>query len=265
MKFTAQLILIILFIPIFLLSVFSATVRFQFLKPNFWLTSFEKNNVYTGLALTLQNATENQIETEGGSRTEVKVLTGLITPENLKETIEKNLTNILNFANGKSGELVFYIPIQKIPKSLLPNNIGLLSEEMTAETLLQKFNVQGINKSQIETLKRVGMQSNYFFILNISVAILILIVLAVLVAKGGKFVAPAMALLPSGIITLLIVGLGYVIRMSMTTDWVKSSEPSQNILSTFAPYILQEVLHLWLYIGIGAIIIGIVLLFIKKR
>ena len=84
MKFFANTLLISLFVPLVLIGLLSATIKFQILNFNFWQTTLAANNVYTKLSQTLQTYEENQIVKEGGKKSDAKILTDLITPQIFK-------------------------------------------------------------------------------------------------------------------------------------------------------------------------------------
>lgn len=102
MKTFASILLVIFFIPLLLISVVSYTLKFQLLDYNFWQSTFQKNNVYQNLASESKGSFESQINSEGGNKNDIQVLTDLITPDNTKDVVDKNLQNFLSFANGLS-------------------------------------------------------------------------------------------------------------------------------------------------------------------
>lgn len=265
MKFTAKLILILLVIPLLVIGVFLTSVRFQILDPNFWQTTFRTNNVYSTLAAVLKNTAEQQTLKKGGSLSEAKVLTNLITPVNLQDLLEKNITNFLSFANGKSREMMVYIPIKVLPRSLLPENLGKVTENTPLTILLDLLHIEGIQETQIESLSKTGQTVTYFLILDLAVLVLVLIGIFFLTDKGKRYIPPALAFIIAGIIVQVLALLGYIVRTGMFTDWVKSAEPSQIILAPFAPYVLEEIVKVWAIIGAFAISGGIVLIFFKKK
>lgn len=265
MRFLGKFILIVLFVPLFLLAILTITVKFQLLRPDFWQTTFRANDVYTKLSVAFKNIAETQTVKEGGSLSDARVLTNLITPANLQDFLEKNFKSILDFVNGKVKEAAIYIPIRILPSGFIPKNFGKISENTPLTVLLSEFNVQGIQKAQIDALSHVGLWSTYLLTLDVAIVALISLGLFLLVEKGKRFVAPGLAFILAGFITLAVTLLGFVIRGSMLSDWVKSKEPVQIILSPFAPYVLGEILKVWLYIGSFAILIGIVLLFLRRK
>lgn len=265
MKYTARTILGFLLIPLLLIGVILSTVRFQLLEPTFWQKTFRNNNVYSNLATVLKDTAEKQTVSEGGSLQEARVLTNLITPANLQDFIEKNLNNLLNYANGKTKEAVVYIPLKIIPKGLLPTNLGKVSENTPLPVLLSEFHIVGVQKAQIETFARTGQAIGYLLALDTALILLILLGLFMLADKDKRFTAPAVAFIVAGVFALVLSLLGFIIRGSMFTDWVKGTEPSQHILAPFAPYILGEIIKVWAIAGAFALLAGIVLIFLKKK
>ena len=235
------------------------------MSTRFWLATFEKNNVYDNLAGVLKTGVEKRTVEKGGNRGDAAFLTNLATASNLKDVTEKNLTNILSFLNGESKELNVYIPINKIPKGLLPKNIKPISETMTIEELLKQFNIMGIQNAQIKNLASVGSWSTYFWVLNMALIGLIVFLLIRLTDHRSKFIASGAAFILSGILVFALSAFGYAVRGSMLTDWVKGSEPTQVLLAPFAPYILGEVLKMWFFAGIALLTSGGVLLVLRKK
>ncbi|HKC04325.1 MAG TPA: hypothetical protein VKC54_00415 [Patescibacteria group bacterium] len=265
MKFTARTILGFLLIPLLLIALILSTIRFQVLSPLFWQNTLRNNNVYTNLASVLKTAAEEKTVKEGGSLKEVKVLTNLITPANLQEFIEKNVKNLLDFANGKTKEAMVFVPVKILPNGLLPPNLGKITENTPLATLLTEFNVQGIKQTQIENFAKTGQSVDYLLALDIALIALILIGIFVLTDKSKRFIAPAVVFILWGIIILVLSQLWFISRTNILADWAKSVNLTQIILSPFAPYVLDEILKTWTLVGIFAIVTGIVLIFLKKK
>lgn len=265
MKFTANLILVLFIIPLFIIGILLSSVKFQLLAPSFWQTTFRSNNVYTNLANVLKDTAEQQTVKDGGSLQEARILTNLITPSNLQDLIEKNVKNILDFANGKTKEAVVYIPIKVLPKGLLPTNLGKIKENTSLTTLLEEFHVQGIQEQQVNNFSKTGQTVTFLLTIDIALLVVSLIGFFFLTDKGKRFAAPGVMFILTGVLILAITLFGYAVRGSMLTDWVKGTEPSQHILAPFAPYVLEGILKVWLIFGIFAILMGIVLIFLKKK
>lgn len=264
MKLVAKLFLIILFVPLSLAVILIATIKLQLLDSSFWKETLKNNNVYTNLSVILKTRIDTQTEKGGGKKSDLAVLTDIITPDIVEDFISRNLDNFLGFANGKRKELLVYLPINKIPKELAPTSIGLSAEELPLTALLSKFNITIGEDLPISQIAYTGMAANYLLVGLSALSLLCLFLLFVLTDKEKKFVTPSIALTLSGLLLLATVLFGYIIRESMLTDWVKGTEPSQIILATFAPYILEEILRIWAIVGVTLLIIGIILSFLKK-
>lgn len=264
MRVAGSILLIIFVVPFLLLGVLSSTVKFQLLNSDFWLSTFEKNNVYSRIAEEIKTSAEMQVEKKGGSLKDAKVLTDLITPTNLKDIISKNLTYTFDYMNGKANDFNAYIPVSKLPRDLLPVTVAGRSDTVPVETLLSEYNIRGVNKNQIWLLGNTGVWLTRLFVVDWIIVIILLLSLFFLTAPGKKFWNLGVTFVLSGLLLLGSFGFLEVIRSSMLTDWPKSSEPSQHILGTFLPFLLQNILIVWLGTGIFLVICGIVLFFVKK-
>jgi len=264
MKLVAKVILIIIFIPVFLVFLLAINLRFQLLAPSFWEKSFVSGDVYSKLSLEINNNLESQVIAQGGKTGDVTILTDLTSPMNLQDMINKNINNFLEYANGKSGEIIIYIPVSKIPKSLLSQNFSLISEQTSLPELIKEFNVTGITPSQIQMISYTGTVSWLLLFITATVLVLILFLLYLCVNPGKKLTAPGIALILSGSIGLVMTFLGTLIQNSWTRSLSGSSGTIGSLIGIVAPPIMEGVLKIWLPFAIGAIILGIVLLFLKR-
>jgi hypothetical protein len=264
MRLLAKIILIILFIPVYLIFLFSINLRFQILKPSFWNNTFSSDGVYTKLSLSIKKNIESQTIFEGGRASDVKIITDLITPENIRDAISKNINNILLFANAKASEIMVYIPVNKIPESLLSLNFNLIKTETNLPDLLKEFNVSGINESQVQLVSHLGFVSWLIFGAACLLIVLIFCLLYISVDFGKRLIAPGVALVLSGIAALAVRGAAVVIQTNWAKDLAGSSNMGDSIIGIVVPPIIQAIFNLWLYFGIAALVMGFLLFFIKK-
>ena len=264
MKFLARLILIFIFIPVFIIFLFTVNLRFQLLTPSFWDKTFSSGDTFSALSTSINKNLETQTIAEGGRASDVEIFTGLITSENLKETFSKNINNVLRYANGKADDLIVYIPVNKIPQSLLSIGFSKIKTEMSLTALLTEFNMPGVSASQIQLVSKVGLFSWLAFIITSSLIFILLFLLYISVSSGKRLVAPGIALIISGTIALLAVGAGTVMRINMEKDFAERINLGDSITGIISPPIIQAVLSLWLYFAATAIILGFVLFFVKK-
>jgi len=264
MKFLARLILIIIFIPVFIIFLLAVNLRFQLLTPSFWDKTFSSGNTFFALSASINKNLEAQTIDEGGRAGDVEILTDLITPENLEDTVSKNIDNVLRYANGKADDLIVYIPVNKIPQSLLSVGFSKIRTEMSLTALLKEFNMQGISSSQIQLVSKVGFVSWMLFVTASLLIVLLLFLLYISAGSGKRLVAPGMALVISGVLALTAAGAGTVMRINMAKDLPVSPVMGDSIIGIVAPPIIQALLTLWVYIAASAVILGLLLFFVKK-
>jgi hypothetical protein len=264
MKVAAQVLLIVFFIILFFVGLISTTFKFQLLDYNFWQNAFQKHNVYQNLAVVSRNSFESQIAKEGGNKNDVKVLTDLITEENAKDVVNHNLRNLLNFTNGKSYQINVYLPVDKVPRSLLPKNISGVKTEMPITDLLTKFNFQDWQKLPWQDLSNLGKISYYFFIGTISLLLLIFILLILLVENGARFIGLGTVFVLSGGFTFFLINIVANINKVLTQGVVQGSSIMSVVVGTIMPPILNEMISSWQILGVILLIAGVTLFFIKK-
>jgi hypothetical protein len=264
MKFIAKLILTIVFIPVFLIFLFAVSLRFQLLASSFWENTFNSGDVYSKLSISINKNLESQAVSEGGRASDVKILTDLISPENLRDTISKNINNLLQYANGKAGEIIVYVPVNKIPKSLLSKNFGGVTEQIRLTDLLKEFNMYGITTAQIRMISRIGLWTWVSLIIVALLLLLLQYLLYLCTNPSRRLIASGVALILSGIVALLVTASGTIIRINWTKDLVGSSNVGDSIIGIVASPVIQGVLSVWLLFAIIAMVLGVVLLFLKK-
>ena len=253
MKTFASFILIIIFIPIFLVWLLALTVKFEVLDPQFWQNTFGKHDVYSQLAVSLKNDAVNQITKQGGNKNEAKVLTDLITPLNLKSFVDQNLANLLNYANGKKSQLFVYIPYKLIPKNYLPTDLTNLSEQMPIDAFMSKFNITTISYDQIQQISRFGPIINYSVILSSVVLLLFSLLLYLLVDNDHRPVGISVVFITCGALAIILAE--YVQRIQINTI--------ETVLIVVNPTI-YELTRFWIWTGVALIVVGVAVVFFKK-
>jgi len=264
MKIVAQILLIIFFVVLFFVGLVSATLKFELLNYNFWETTFQKHNVYQNLTSVSKTSFEAQIDREGGNKDDVKILTDLITPENTKDVVDRNLQNFLNFANGLSTQIIVYLPIDKIPRSLLPQNIIGVKSEMTISDLLTKFNFQDWQNLPFQNLFNIGKYVSYFFVGAVFLLLLILILLILLVKKGRRFIGLGTAFILSGSLTFFLVDVATNLADVFSKGLVDNSSIALIFLGVIFSPLTAEIVFAWKILGLTMLILGFGLFFVKK-
>lgn len=264
MKFIAKLVLIIIFIPSFLLFILAINFRLQFLSASFWQANFNTNNIYSKLSSSISQDLEAQTIGGGGKSSDIKILTDLVSTENIKDAVDKNITNILNYANGKSKKLFVYLPVSKIPKSLLSKNLATLKEQTELSDFIKKFNIEGISLTQIQIISRFGIIAWMSFIITLLFSALLFYCIYLLVDSGKSLIATGLAFILSGIAIYLFSVFGNAIQISLVNSLSDSTNLGESIVRIVLPSVIRGFLSVWKLSAVLATAFGVVLLFFKK-
>lgn len=264
MKTAAQVLLSIFFAIIFFVVLISSAFKFQLLDYDFWQKTFQKHNVYQNLALVTKNSFEVQIAKDGGNKDDVKVLTDLITKENAKDVVDRNIKNFLSFMNGNSSQINIYIPVDRVPKNLLPKNISGMKTEMSLPDLLTKFNFQDWQKLPWQELSNVGTTVNYLFFGSVFLLVIIFISLILLVKRRSRFIGLGIAFVLSGSFAFFLMNLASTLNIFLSNKLTQESSIAPVILGVVAPPVISEVTSYWKILSITLLIVGLALFFVKK-
>jgi hypothetical protein len=263
MKFAAKLLLATLFIPAFLLAVLLGTVKYKFLNINSWKTMYAKYDVYQSIATVLKNNLEDKITSSGGNVSDVKVIIDLITPGNLKDFIDKNTVNVLDYVNGRVSEWIVYVPIDKVPKNLLPENLLGIQDNMPIDVLMAKFDVGPANFNY-KQISQIGRSVNLLFFGSLFILIVITGFLIFLTEPGKRFSVFGTVYLISGLLTLAFYRLGIFANSGVVTGLSQTTTVGDMVTRILVPPMIQEAFRIWFDIGIAASVLGILFLFIKR-
>lgn len=266
MRVFGKISLTLLFIPLFIIFLATTSIRFQLLNANFYISSLANGNVYQQTSDNLKSLIENNTQ-PGTQNEEVNTYLSLITPDNLKEVTENNIKNLFEFLNGKSTELIVFLPLDKIPASVLPFGFLLKGNEIPLDTLLTYFGRPGatINPIVLQRAQLITTASLLLWFLSILLLLLIIYSQIKMTLRGKRLVAPGVSLLLSGLLSLIAVGVVNVMKFNITRDWATSTEPSQVLFGPIVGALVTPITTLWTYIGIATVFSGIVLFFFKKR
>lgn len=264
MRIAVSVILIFLSIPVFLLGILSASIKFELLKPSFWETTFEKNNVYNSLTDITKQSIVEQTVSQGGTPSGIRVITDVITVGNVKDFVNRNLENILNFANGKAYTLMLYIPVSRFPKGLLPKNFVNLPENIPIFELMTKLDIKGITQTQISYISLAGRMSTYMLLLTWALFAILIAPLFLMTGRGARFIGPGAALLLDGLASLSFYFYILQLRSGIGLVFAQKSDIAEKVLGTVASPLIYETVKIWLIAGIFAVFIGAILFFIKR-
>lgn len=263
-KAGASVLLTIFFIVVYFFGLITASFKFQLLNYNFWNSTFQKHHVYQNLATVSKDSFEKQIEKEGGNKNDVRILTDLITPVNVKETVDRNLKNFLGYANGEVHQMNVYLPIDKIPKDFVSKNVSGLKTEMSLQEFLVKFNYQDWENLNFNDVAKTGQVLLYLFIGAAMFLLLIIILLILLVEGGARFISMGVAFVLSGGLTFFLISAVWSINTIGSIELMSNASIVAVIAGVMIPSIIIEIVSLWQIVGFITLFFGVVLFFIKK-
>jgi hypothetical protein len=267
MKFIGKAFLTLVFILLFIPFLFSASLKFQFLSPDYWVDSFRQGDIYPKLETLLKSVITAQTKKGELSSQEARVWTGILTSGTLQDFIEKNIKLSLDFANGREKEQKFYVPFEKLPKNLIPAELtGNLSNEITPQDLGKLLGPDAqVSKVDNKKLSRAGINAAVSLLVSLSLLIGILILMYLLVEPGGRLVTPGVGLILSSLITLGIIGGGTLFLGSAGKEmFFPGSESASRLLGAVIPPVVKPMFTLWKSISLVTLILGVFLLFVRK-
>ena len=219
---------------------------------------------YSKLSSSISKSLESQTIAEGGRASDVKIFTDIASAENLRDLIEKNINIVLQYADGKTGELTVYIPVSKIPKALLSKNFKGVTEYMSASELIKEFNISVISPQQLQMISQVGKAVWALLIVAFLLSMLHIYLLYLLVDSGKRLIALGFPIFLSGLIVFILSASGTIIRVNLEKDLTGSTNLGDLLIGIVAPPIVQGILSVWSIFAVVTIVIGSVLFFVKK-
>jgi hypothetical protein len=267
MKIIARVLLIILAFPIFVLCALSINVRFQFLSPVFWTSTFEKGTVYSRISESMKSRLIQNVVAEGGKESDVASLSNLISANGLKVFAEENITSILAYANGKSPEVIVYVPAATKDFSEVSTQGSLqdLLQKMPLSDFLKDFNISGINPSDLILISKFGMFSWLLFAVSLVLLFLLLLAAYGVTDSGKRLVTPGIVLLLPGLLVLAASFAADFASDVLNINFAASSNIGASLVAIIAPPVIRGMAIFWLWFGALSVLLGISLFFIKKQ
>ncbi len=234
MKGFVKVICIVLFALVFLLTLIAATLRFEVLSSSFVFGSFQRNGVYEKLPGQFAKALPNDPNLGREEGAEIGQSVSSITPAAAKIVIEKNLSNVLGFLNGKEKDINI---------SVSPADLGM-TQGMTLS-----WSTKDSPKEQ------TGFINLFFGIGNkLLITFIVLLGLLFLLYK----VVGKITFLISGILSASLGGAGWLFLHVLATN-TPAKEPSQVLLLLLSSSVLSDIVLSWIFIGILLIAVWIFL------
>lgn len=265
MKNLAKSVLILVFVTVSLIFVIAVTFRFQLLNSDFWKTTFKSKNTYSALVTIIQSDVVNQVTSQGGKKSDVRILTDLVTEDNLKNFIDKNIDNSLNFMNGKTQEMLVYIPFGRIPKPLLPLSLNKVNEEIKIQDLLVKMNITSVSTSQIQKINSLGLIVNIILMTSIVILSVVIFFFYKLTEEGKRFHSLGTSLFLSGILVFVFSKILGIVNEAISLGISRGINLARLIIGTILPPILNKISEMWIIESAILAGFGIILFFVRKQ
>lgn len=264
MKSFISWILVILSVPIFLIVLTSVTVKFQLLDFNFWQKTFDKHDIYQNLSTAVKNSLEFQIGKQGAKISDIGIITDLITPTNTKEFVDKNLQNVLSYANGDSKQINVYLPVDKLPANMLTKSLLGINQQMTLQELLSKFSFQNYQDLNLQNITHLGLYAFDAFLVAALLLLIIFVYLIVLTDHGKRFTSLSASFLVSGALILILSKILDSLSIEISTNLLATTSVLKVVVGTIAPGVTKEITSIWQMIGIILMILSVGLFFLRK-
>lgn len=241
MKNAARIIIGAISTSLFVALILLITIRFELLNKSFLFGSFEKHNVYAQLPSLLANSIPNDPSFSEEEKLGYVEFIKNISPQVVKPLIEDNLTQVIDFLNGRSKDIVLSFSLQGIG---FENASGL------------RWSLSQIpDKNLQEKIKMLNGIGNLFILA-------ILIVLAILV--GLFFLSGRRILFVSGTGIVIISLMSKLFLMMIGKELMNGREISQKILGLLSASLFSDITTTWLIMG-GVLILLWLALHIRSK
>lgn len=241
--------IVVIFTLLFLNVVIFVTLYFKLLDQTYLFKSFERNSVYQKIPGVLAKTLPNDPNLSFEEKFTISAIAPNIPSSFVKDAVEKNTLQILDFIHGRTNDIVITFP--SFDKNLAGKN--------TQWSLSKNAPVDF--RMSVEMLHGAGSK------LFAAIIFETLVLFALIIAYGrtdGRLFGSAPLFYGGGILLFLSVFLKFFIP-DLAGNLSKGPEPSQAILGLVVSSLLPDIINLWLVISVFVILFGIVILVINRR
>ncbi len=261
----------VIFFFVFLSFLLVSALKFRVLSPSFWKTALDKGGVYQQLQNQITGSlsqSRESVRQQGGPAGMPKEMLRLLyidkelTAGRFRELIETNLDRLLGYANGKSKELVLYLPVKEWDLPVATLGQPALAK-LTAQTPVEEaLTLAGMKPGQIKaTLEGLGQIRSVLGYLPMVLVGLLLLTLGI--GAGHYFLGvglvdrisgTAWLLLISGLVAKLIgVGAGNIFEMIVAN----SKPPMELWMAELGRSLVGQFFNLGATLGMVTGIVGL--------
>lgn len=277
-----QLLIAFAFHFFFVLFLLLTTVRFQLLNPEFITSKISNTPAYVQLEQEIKNEVKSSVEKEFEKDTlgpadlpfdqrerlkeQIYKVIDSLESKDVQEAVETNITRFYSFLNGESNTIFLYLPVQRwgLPKEVTANTpLSQFSEETDIYTLISSEEEKQKLSSTLQQVQYyVGLSREAWF-LSIIIALMLLSIHFLMSRSPGKFKPTSKLMFITGLLTMINSGLMYVSSNQIESKLSTTNELARIITGSIIPLIIQDIARLWLYIGIGLAVPGLLIFLIS--
>jgi hypothetical protein len=264
MKIAAKILLAAILVPLTIIFLLAVCIRFQLMSPRFWKSTLEDNDAYAKVSETVRMELEEQAVAGGGQKSDAAILTDLLSETNIRDFVNKNIDNILRFANGKSEELLVYVPMDVVPESFLSPGFTEKAEEIKLSDLVRDFDISGITEAQINSVSRFGLWSWVIFYGSFLVLLAVVCLIHLLTGPGKRMAALALPFFLSGLVAFGVSMAGRVLLAGFLPPIESHPALAAALVGVVLQSISDSLLNFWRLSGLIMLLGGLGLVLIKK-
>ena len=226
-RFLAGFFFVIIFLPFLLLG----TVKFALLNTSFLFGSFQRHHVYQQLPSAFAKSLSNDPNLSADEKVTYARIISSISPDKIQSLIENNLSSGIAFLNGEEKDIHI---------SIAASDLHIPGKD--------------INWSLSSSPGASGFAPIY----DISTKILLVWVALLVVLMLLFWASGRMVLLPTGIVSLLLGGVGGLFLFVIVQN-TPMREPAQVLLVTLSKSVLADIASIWIGLGIALLVVWWVL------
>lgn len=221
---------------LFIVLMLLIAIRLEVLNKSFLFGSFEKHNVYAQLPTLLASSIPNDPSFSGEEKIGYAEFIKNISPQVIKPLIEDNLTQVIDYLNGQSKNIVLSFSL---------NGIGFQDASGLRWSLAETTDKN--LKGRIEAFNGAG--KTMIFAMGIILVILV----------GLFFLSGRTMLLSGGIYIAATSLISKIFSTSIDKELTNNSGTSQKLLGLLSTSILSDITITWLLMGTLLILLWVIL------
>ena len=253
MKILAKIFIHALFLPVFLVALFLGTFVFHLLDKTFLFEAFESHQIYENLPKALAAALPSDPTLSEEEKAGFATILEGITPELVRNIVENNVEQMLDYMHGETADMVFTLPVVELGIVGMTEDIRWsLKEDATPDFRQQ---VQVLNGS-IKILEKL--------VWGLVIVLVVLFALYAVLSRPKILRGLSQLLFPVGGITLLLALFEFIILSQLATADTLGREPAEILLFQMVGALLPGIFSFWLKLGLALFVSAVLIQIIVR-